>query len=230
MLHIHDLHTYYGKSYVLQGVTLKVEEGSLAALMGRNGMGKSTLIRSIIGFSPASRGQIVFKGMEISRWPPYQIVRAGIGLVPQGRRIFPSLTVKENLIIAAQDAQTDWNLEKILALFPALGKRITHRGNELSGGELQMLAIGRALIGNPELLLLDEPLEGLSPLLAQEIVLILSQLKGPGFSILLVTPQLSVAERLADRVYIMSKGQIVYESSAKELSQNREIQSRHLGV
>lgn len=230
MLEVRDIHTYYGKSYVLQGVSLKVEEGSVVVLMGRNGMGKTTLVRSIVGFTPPSRGQIIFKGMDITHLRSYRIIRAGIGLIPQGRRIFPSLDVKENLKVAARIKGGGWDMEGVLSLFSVLRDRATHKGNELSGGELQMLSTGRALIGNPELLLLDEPTEGLAPVLVREVVRVLEQLKGEGLSMLLVTPVLSLVRKLADYVYIMSKGTIVYESSPEELWQNKKIQSEYLGM
>jgi len=230
MLDIRDIHTYYSKSYVLQGVTLKVDEGSVVALMGRNGMGKTTLIRSIMSFTPASRGQIIFKGIDITHLRPYQIVRAGITLVPQGRRVFPSLTVKQNLTIATRIKSGGWDMEKVSSLFPALQARAAHKGDELSGGELQMVATARGLIGNPELLLLDEPLEGLAPLLAEEIIGALERLKSEGLSIFLVAPQLSLVQRLADYVYVMHKGTIVYESTPEELRKNTKIQSQYLGM
>lgn len=163
MFEVKDIHTYYGLSYVLQGVSLRVEKGSSVAVLGRNGVGKTTLIRSIIGFTPPARGSIIFKDTEISRLPPYQIVKAGIGLVPQGRRIFSSLTAKENLTVAARVREGDWDIEKVFSLFPRLKERANQIAGKFSGGEQQMLTIGRALVGNPDLLLLDEPLEGLAP-------------------------------------------------------------------
>ena len=230
MLEVKDIHTYYGKSYVLQGVSLSVPEGLVVAVMGRNGMGKTTLIRSIMGLSPASRGQITFKGIDITHLPTYKIVRSGIALAPQGRFIFPSLTVRENLQVAAKPQSGGWDMDKVLALFPPLRERLEHRGNELSGGEQQMLASSRALVSNPSLLLLDEPSEGVAPVLVHEFTQVLQKLKDTGLSILLVEPNLSVVRKLADYVYVMSKGTIVYHSTAEQLCQDKQCQSQYLGI
>ena len=234
MLEVQDIHTYYGDSYILQGASLKVENGSVAALLGRNGVGKTTLTRSIIGFTPPRRGKILFNGTDITDKPAYEIARMGIGLIPQGRRIFPSLSVKENLEIAGRlrdkgSAQA-WTLEKLFTLFPPLKERIQHRGNKLSGGEQQMLASGRALMGNPECLLMDEPTEGLAPLIVREMGRLIEQIKELGLSILLIEQNLAFALKHADYIYIMSKGRIVYQSSPQELWENSEIKSRYLGV
>jgi len=234
MLEVQDIHTYYGDSYILQGASLKVENGSVAALLGRNGVGKTTLTRSIIGFTPPRRGKILFNGTDITDKPAYEIARMGIGLIPQGRRIFPSLSVKENLEIAGRlrdkgSAQA-WTLEKLFTLFPPLKERIRHRGNKLSGGEQQMLASGRALMGNPECLLMDEPTEGLAPLIVREMGRLIEQIKELGLSILLIEQNLAFALKHADYIYIMSKGRIVYQSSPQELWENSEIKSRYLGV
>ena len=213
MLELKDIHTYYGDSYILQGVSLKVNEGSVVALLGRNGMGKTTTIRSIIGFNPPRRGVINFKDKNIAGLPPYAIAQMGIGLVPQGRDIFPSLSVKENLTMAARgnDKANNWTLDKVYALFPILKTRSANRGNMLSGGEQQMLTIARALMTNPSLLMLDEPSEGLAPIIVKEVGHIINQIKKSGLSILIVEQNLSLALNLADYVYILSKGQIVYE-------------------
>ena len=234
MLEVQDIHTYYGDSYILQGASLKVDNGSVAALLGRNGVGKTTLTRSIIGFTPPRRGKILFNGTDITDKPAYEIARMGIGLIPQGRRIFPSLSVKENLEIAGRlrdkgSAQA-WTLEKLFTLFPPLKERIRHRGNKLSGGEQQMLASGRALMGNPECLLMDEPTEGLAPLIVREMGRLIEQIKELGLSILLIEQNLAFALKHADYIYIMSKGRIVYQSSPQELWENSEIKSRYLGV
>lgn len=234
MLEVQDIHTYYGDSYILQGASLKVENGSVAALLGRNGVGKTTLTRSIIGFTPPRRGKILFNGTDITDKPAYEIARMGIGLIPQGRRIFPSLSVKENLEIAGRlrdkgSAQA-WTLEKLFTLFPPLKERIRHRGNKLSGGEQQMLASGRALMGNPECLLMDEPTEGLAPLIVREMGRLIEQIKELDLSILLIEQNLAFALKHADYIYIMSKGRIVYQSSPQELWENSEIKSRYLGV
>ena len=231
MLKIIDIHTYYGDSYVLQGISLEVVKETVVALLGRNGVGKTTLIRSIVGFTPARRGQILFKERDITHVAPFKIVRLQIGLVPQGRRIFPSLTVKENLAIAARgsDAQP-WNFEKIYALFPRLEERRSQRANTLSGGEQQMLAIARALISNPLFLLMDEPTEGLAPVLVREVGDVILRLKEGGLSIFLVEQNLSFARKFADYTHVMSKGKIVYSSTPAELWENREVKERYLGV
>ena len=232
MLELVDVHTYYGESYVLQGISLKIGEGSVVALLGRNGMGKTTTIRSIIGFTPPRRGVIRFKGRDIAGLQPYKIARMGIGLVPQGRHIFPSLSVKENLTMSARDTGKPgaWSLDRVYSLFPILKERANCKGTLLSGGEQQMLTIGRALMTNPDLLLMDEPSEGLAPIIVREVGHIISQLKESGFSILLVEQNLPLAMRVADYVYIVSKGVIVYESTPEELKGNEEAKTKHLGV
>lgn len=230
MLDVKEIHTYYGKSYVLQGVSLNVKKGSTVAIMGRNGMGKTTLIRSIMGMAPPAQGQIIFKGIDITHLPTYKIAQAGIGFVPQGRFIFASLNVNENLQVATRNKVDGWNLEKVLFLFPALQGRLNHQGDKLSGGEQQMVACGRALVGNPDLLLLDEPSEGLAPLLVKEVTQVLRQLKASGLAILLVEPNLNVVKKVADYVYVMSKGTIVYETTPEQLLQNTEVKSQYLGM
>lgn len=232
MLELVDLHTYYGESYVLQGLSLSVGEGSVVALLGRNGMGKTTTIRSIIGFSPPRRGTIHFKGREITGVKSYRIAQLGIGLVPQGRQIFPSLSVQENLTVSARASKkaSSWDLQAVYSLFPVLRNRAKNKGNQLSGGEQQMLAIGRALMTNPDLLLMDEPSEGLAPVIVKELTRIITQLKDRGFSILLVEQNLSMALELADYVYVIDRGQIVYEALPEEFRSNAEIQAKYLGV
>jgi branched-chain amino acid transport system ATP-binding protein len=231
MLKIVDIHTYYGDSYILQGISLEVAKGTVVALLGRNGVGKTTLIRSIVGFTPARRGQILFNDRDITHMAAYKIVRMQIGLVPQGRRIFPSLTVTENLAIASRGTGVrSWNLEKIFTLFPRLKERVNNRGNQLSGGEQQMLAIARALISNPVFLLMDEPTEGLAPVLIREVGDVILRLKKEGLSIFLVEQNLSFARKFADYTHVMSKGKIVYSSTPAELWENREIKERYLGV
>jgi branched-chain amino acid transport system ATP-binding protein len=231
MLKIIDIHTYYGDSYVLQGISLKVAKGTVVALLGRNGVGKTTLVRSIVGFTPARRGQILFNGKDITRTPSYKIVRLHIGLVPQGRRIFPSLTVKENLEIASRRSGAQaWDFERIFGLFPHLKERQHHRGNELSGGEQQMLAIARALISNPLFLLMDEPTEGLAPVLVREVGEVVRRVKEEGLSIFLVEQNLSFAIRIADETHVMSKGKIVHSSTPAELWENQEVKEHYLGV
>ncbi|HXZ44101.1 MAG TPA: ABC transporter ATP-binding protein [archaeon] len=231
MLTAEKLHTYYGESHVLQGVSLVVGQGQVVALLGRNGVGKTTLIRSLIGFTPARQGRVVFKGTDITHLPPFRAVAMGMGLVPQGRRIFPSLSVAENLRVAAKGNGKDgWNLERVYALFPRLRERASHPGNKLSGGEQQMLAIGRALMTNPDLLLMDEPTEGLAPLLVQEVGKAIGELKRNGLSILLVEQSLPFALRVADHAHVLSRGCIVHSSSPAELFANEDVKSRFLGL
>ncbi len=232
MLKLVDIHTYYGESYVLQGVSLEVKEGSVVGLLGRNGMGKTTTIRSIMSFTPPRRGAIYFKGENIAGMQPHRIAQMGIGLIPQGRRIFPSLSVEENLIMAARggDKIGAWTLDRMYSLFPILKERARYKGNLLSGGEQQMLTIGRALMTNPELLLMDEPSEGLAPIIVQQVGRIISQLKESGLSILLVEQNLPMVVGLADYVYIISKGALVYQSTVEELRDNEEVKAKYLGV
>jgi branched-chain amino acid transport system ATP-binding protein len=231
LLQIEDVHTYYGKSHILQGISLEVEAGRVVALLGRNGVGKTTLIRSIFGLTPPHEGMIRFKGRSIVGLPPHRISRTGIRLIPQGRRIFPSLTVDENLRVALRSREgTGWTIERVLATFPRLRERIRTRAGKLSGGEQQMLACGRALVGNPELLLMDEPTEGLAPLMVAELGRVIEQLKEEGLSIFLVEQNLPFALELSDHVYVMSKGRIVYDASPEELSNNAEVKARYLGV
>ena len=232
MLELGDIHTYYGESYVLQGISLEVKEGSVVALLGRNGMGKTTTIRSIMGFTPPRRGTVRFKGKDITSLQPYQIAQMGIGLVPQGRFPFPSLSVEENLTMAARTRgkAEAWSLDSVYALFPILKERAKHKGNLLSGGEQQMLTIARALMTNPDLLLMDEPSEGLAPLIVREVGRIIGQLKQSGFSILLVEQNLPMALGAADYVYLISKGEIVYQSTPEELKGNEEAKAKYLGV
>ncbi len=231
MLKILDIHTYYGDSYVLQGISLQVAKGKVVGILGRNGMGKTTLIRSIVGFNPPRQGQILFKERDITQSPSYRIARMSIGLVPQGRRIFPSLSVLENLKVGARGKGADtWNLEKIFAFFPPLQARVHHKGNELSGGEQQMLAIARALMTNPELLLMDEPTEGLAPLLVRTIGEAILQLKEGGLSTLLVEQNLPFAIKVSDVTHVLSKGTIVYSSTPKELWENEQVKAQYLGI
>jgi len=230
MLEITDVHTYYGDSYVLQGVSLAVGRGEVIGVLGRNGMGKTTLIRSIVGFTPPRRGRIVFKDREITRWPSNRIVGLGLGLVPQGRRVFPSLTVAENLAVGVRANGGPWTVERAMQLFPRLRERAENRAGKLSGGEQQMLAIARALMSNPELLLMDEPTEGLAPLLVREVGRVIESLKREGLSILLVEQNLPLALRLADRVHVLSRGRIVHSSTPDELWRNDTVKSRYLGV
>jgi branched-chain amino acid transport system ATP-binding protein len=232
ILRVEEIHTYYGQSHILQGVTLSLKERAIVAVLGRNGVGKTTLVRSLIGFNIPREGKIYFKGKEITRLEPYGRVDAGIALVPQGRRIFGSLTVEENLLSSAKRREKEkvWDQNGVFSLFPQLRERKKVRASHLSGGEQQMLAIGRALVSNPDLLLLDEPTEGLSPSVILELVRILSQLAKEGQSILLVEQNLQFALNIADYLFILSRGRIVYESTPSDLSRRPEVQVAYLGV
>jgi branched-chain amino acid transport system ATP-binding protein len=228
VLQLDDVHTYYGASHVLQGISLTVHAGEIVSLLGRNGAGKTTTIRSVMGYVPPRRGRITLDGASLQSAPPHRIARLGIGLVPQGREIFPTLTVRENLEIAHRGHA--WNLERVFALFPRLRALQERRGAHLSGGEQQMVAIARALMTNPRVLLLDEPSEGLAPLIVAEVARVLQTLRGQDSAILLVEQNLGLALKVADRVYIMSKGRIVHACTTVELAANRQVQRELLGV
>ena len=228
MLEVDGIHTYYGESHVLRGVSLRVAPGEAVALLGRNGAGKTTALRSIVGFTPPRAGRVVFEGQAIERWPAFRIARRGLALVPQGRRIFAPLSVRENLLLGAR--AEGWTLERVFALFPRLRERQTQLGGTLSGGEQQMLAIARALLTNGRLLLLDEPSEGLAPLIVREIGTILTTLKAERLSLLLVEQNYHLALRVADRVYVMNKGQIVYQGTPAGLEADERVKRRYLGV
>lgn len=232
MLELADVHTFYGESHVLHGVSLEVGEGSVVALLGRNGMGKTTTICSIIGLTPPRRGTIRFRGKDITGLQPHQIAQMGLGLVPQGRCIFPSLSVKENLTMAARSGEKGevWTLDRVYNLFPILKERVNYMGDLLSGGEQQMLSIGRALMTNPTLLLMDEPSEGLAPLIIREVGNIIKQLQQSGLSVLLVEQNFHLALGVADYIYVISKGEVVYQSTPEELRNNEEVKEKHLGV
>jgi branched-chain amino acid transport system ATP-binding protein len=232
MLDVENVHTYYGDSYVLQGVSLSVGRGQVVGILGRNGMGKTTLIRSIVGFTPPRQGRIRFRDHDVTGWPSNRVVALGLGLVPQGRRVFPSLTVRENLAVAARERGDGgrWTIERVMALFPRLRERAQSRAGKLSGGEQQMLAIARALMTNPELLLMDEPTEGLAPLLVREVGRVIEDLKRSGLSILLVEQNLPLALRLSDHVHVLSRGRIVHSGAPDLLWANEEIKTRYLGI
>lgn len=231
MLEVNGIHTYYGHSYILQGVSLLVQPGQVVCLLGRNGAGKTTTLRSIIGFTQPRAGSISFKDCDITRVPSHRIARMGIGLVPQGRRIFPDLTVRENLLLAARKLTGNaWNLDAVYAQMPRLREREHNMGDQLSGGEQQMVAIGRALMSNPDLLLMDEPTEGLAPLIVREISRLLVELKNRKQAILLVEQSLPLALELADRVYVMSKGRIVFEGTSQNLFDNEQVKKEYLGL
>jgi len=232
VLVVEDIHTYYGESYVLQGLSLKVASSSVVSIVGRNGMGKTTAMRSVMGFTPARRGRITVRGEDIMGLTAFQIARKGLALVPQGRRIFPSLTVWENLAIAKRqrNKQGVWDTKRVLSLFPVLEKRLENRGNQLSGGEQQMLAIARALISNPDLILMDEPSEGLAPLVIQEVGVVIKQLRQEGASILLAEQNLPLALDVADYMYVINKGAMVFEGTPAELQARPEIEREYLAV
>ncbi len=242
LLTVSDIHTYYGDSYVLQGLSLSLTNGRIAAILGRNGMGKTTLVRSVAGLTPPRSGDIVFRGRSLRGLPPYAIAQQGIAIVPQGRRIFKSLSVRENLLLptsalargysreANPQGGKRWNFEAVLKEFPQLAERIDNPGGALSGGEQQMLAIGRALMSNPELILMDEPSEGLSPRLVLQVQEIMQRLRSLGQAILLVEQNLQLALSAADDVYVLSAGQFVFQGTAAALANEPLVLDQHLGV
>jgi len=237
LLEVHDLNTYYGTSHVLQGISLNVARGEIVALLGRNGMGKSTTLKSIMGLVKPKSGSVIFQEKDITGYPPYKVARVGIGYVPEDRRIFPNLSVLDNLFlgikggkIADPDNPNMWTTERIFHHFIMLKARARQQGRFLSGGEQQMLTIGRSLMGNPTLLLVDEPTEGLSPLLVKEVGDILEQINKAGVSILLVEHNIKVAMSLADRVYLMGKAHIGFVGSTEELKANPQVREKYLEV
>jgi branched-chain amino acid transport system ATP-binding protein len=233
LLAVDKIETRYGLSQVLFGVTLAIEPGEMVTLMGRNGMGKTTTVRSIMGLTPAMSGSIRFGGAEIASWPSFRVAQRGIGLVPEGRQVFPNLTTRENLVATAANrtgAPDPWTLDKVCGLFPRLGERLGQMANLLSGGEQQMLAIGRALMTNPRLLILDEATEGLAPLIREEIWNCLTELKRAGQSILLIDKNVEALTRIADRHYIIERGRVVWSGSSVELAAAPEVQHQYLGI
>lgn len=233
MLVVDHIETYYAGGQALFGVSLEVREGEVVTLLGRNGMGKSTTVRSIMGLTPARTGKITFDGRVIHRLPSYVIARLGIGLVPEGRQIFPNLTVYENIMATAANRLGDkepYTLEGVLAIFPRLADRLNHYGNQLSGGEQQMLAVVRALMTNPKLLIMDEATEGLAPLVRKEIWRGLALIKNYGQSILIIDKNLDALMRIADRHYIMEKGRVVWSGITAEIAGNDQLKARYLGV
>jgi len=237
LLEARDLNTYYGMSHVLQGISLKVDQGELVALLGRNGMGKSTTLKSIMGLVKPKSGSVVFQGKDITGYPPFKVARAGIGYVPEERRIFPNLSVLDNLEIgikggriANPDDPNVWTVERIFTHFIKLKERARQQGRFLSGGEQQMLTIGRSLMGNPALLLVDEPTEGLAPLLVKEVRNILEEINKAGVSILLVEHNIKVALSLAKRVYLMGKAHIGFAGTIEELNAHPETRAKYLEV
>jgi branched-chain amino acid transport system ATP-binding protein len=227
-LEVRGLHAYYGASHVLQGVDLDVGEGEAVALLGRNGAGKTTTISAIVGFVRARGGRVRLGERDLTGRDPHVVARAGVALVPQGRRVFGDLTVGENLTLTARRGR--WSLERVLDLFPSLRKRLANRGDELSGGEQQMLAIGRALMRDPDVMLLDEPSEGLAPKMVEQVREALSQLRDSGLALLLVEQNIALATAVASRVYVMNKGAIVFRGTPAELASQRDVEARYLGI
>lgn len=229
MLAVRDIETFYGASQVLFGVSLEVAAGEVVTLMGRNGMGKTTTVRSIMGLTPPRRGSVLFDGVEVAGRSAYKIARAGIGLVPEGRQIFPNLTVRENMVATAA-GKSPWDYRSVCEMFPRLAERAGNMGDTLSGGEQQMLAIARALMTNPKLLILDEATEGLAPLIRQEIWDALERLKQSGQAILVIDKDIAALARIADRHYILEKGRVVWSGGSAELTADPELVHRYLGV
>jgi branched-chain amino acid transport system ATP-binding protein len=232
MIEVSDLHTYRGPNYVLQGVNLRIEDGACTVLLGRNGMGKTTLVHTIMGMLRPRSGRITLGDEELVGKQPFQIARRGIALIPQGRRIFPSLTVEENLALGARSKAGDdaWTTERVYGLFGNLAERKRHRGGQLSGGEQQMLAVGRALLANPSLLLMDEPSEGLAPVIIDRVGEILADLRRSGLSIFLVEQNYGLATALADTIYILSNGRVVWQGTPGELEDSASVRETYLGV
>ena len=228
-----SLHTYYGASHILHGVDFVIRSGESVGLMGRNGMGKSTLLKTMLGLVRPRSGSVSVKGRDVTSAPPHRIARAGIAYVPEGRGIFPNLSVRENLTMAARagtDGRRDWTFERVVESFPRLAERMTHSGAQLSGGEQQMLTIGRALLTNPDLLILDEATEGLAPLIAREIMRIVGTIKASGIATVIVDKNFRAVNAITDRNVILVKGEVVYSGAADELRARPEVHLRYLGV
>jgi branched-chain amino acid transport system ATP-binding protein len=231
MLEVKEIHTYYGTSHILFGISFNVKEGEAVCLLGRNGAGKTTTFRSIIGLTPPKAGSIKFRDKEIIGKPPYRIAKMGIGFVPDTRRIFPDLTVRQNILVARREKEKAvWNLETIYALFPKLRELDTHMGTQLSGGEQQMLTVARTLMTNPDLLLLDEPGEGLAPLVIQAMKEQLGEIKKLGITMLICEHNVGLATALSDRGYVIDKGTIRYQGTIEELQKNEEVRKKYLMV
>jgi branched-chain amino acid transport system ATP-binding protein len=222
ILEVRDLHTFYGKSHILRGVSLTVGKGELVALLGLNGAGKTTTMRSILGLTRAHSGSIKLNGQEILGWPAYRVSRLGVGYVPEGRRMFGALTTYENLQLAENERKGEWSIQRVLEHLPKLAELRRRKAGRLSGGEQEMLAIGRSLVSNPALMLVDEPSQGLAPLIVEEVYRILEEMKAHGVSILLVEQNALLALKIADRAYVMDDGRIVYEGDAEQLSRDRD--------
>jgi branched-chain amino acid transport system ATP-binding protein len=233
MLKVEGIETFYGSSQALFGVSLQISDGEVVTLLGRNGMGKRTTVKSIMGITPVSSGRMTFNNIDLRRLPSYAIARLGIGLVPEGRQIFPNLTVRENILVAAANRggrKEPYTFEEVLEIFPRLAERLNHYGNQLSGGEQQMLAVIRALMTNPKLMILDEATEGLAPLVRKEIWYGLGVLKERGQAILVIDKNLDALMKLADRHYIMEKGQVVWSGETAAIVGNEKLKARYLGV
>lgn len=234
LLQVKEIHTYYEESHILYGVFLNIDKGQIVGLLGRNGVGKSTTLKSIIGLVKPREGEILFKGINIVGLPTHQIARLGIGYVPEDRRIFPSLTLRENLLIGIKPGQKKindgWTIEKVYNYFPALEKRDKQKGGYLSGGEQQMLTIARTLMGNPDLILIDEPTEGLAPKIVETVEEIMQAIHQEGIPLLLVEQNMHVVLRLAQSIYVMSKGKIVFYGSPDDLKANQEVREKYLEV
>lgn len=230
ILYIDDIHTYYGVRHILQGVTLDVGQGEVVSLIGRNGAGKSTMLRSVMGLKTPKSGRVIYLGSEITRLPPHKIAHLGIGLVPQGGGIFPDISVFDNILFSPVRRPGQWTLDRIFALFPRLEERRHNRGRNLSGGEQKMLAMARALMMNPRLLLMDEPSEGLAPLFVQEVGRIVAEISKQGVSVLLVEQNLSLAMSAGHRCYVFNKGRAVYNAPPAVLRANKEVMHQYLGV
>jgi branched-chain amino acid transport system ATP-binding protein len=232
VIEVTDIHVYYGDSYILQGVSLHIKGGEIVCLLGRNGAGKTTTMKSIMGYNPPAKGNISFDGQDVTEQPVYEKVRRGIGYVPEDRRIFPNLTVVENLEVAqlpARSERTVWNVERVFSTFPILVKLRNHKGAELSGGEQQILALARALMGNPRILLLDEPCEGLAPIIVENLAEIINLLKAE-IPILITEQNAHFALNISDRGYVIDKGRVRYEGTATDLVKNKDVQQRYLAV
>ena len=230
MLELHDVHAYYGDSHVLHGVSMGVDKGEIVSLLGRNGAGKTTTVLTIMGYLAPTPGRVIHNGHDLKGVPPYAIAKKGFGFVPQERGIFPSLTVEENLTVAARKGHGRWSLVDAYKLFPRLEERKANLGFQLSGGEQQMLSIARALMLNPEVILLDEPSEGLAPIIVEEIVAVLRRFRGEGLAVLLVEQNLRVALDLCDRHYVMSKGQVCFTGTSAQLEGDEKVLSEYLSV
>jgi branched-chain amino acid transport system ATP-binding protein len=228
-LRVEDLHAYYGHAHVLQGVSLEIAAGRIAAVLGRNGVGKTTTLRAILGLTPARCGRVLLGDRDVVGWPPHRIVRLGIGYVPEGRVILPDLTVAENIVVAQRATLPQWPIERLFTLFPALAERRRSKGSQLSGGEQQMLALARALATDPKVMLLDEPSQGLAPLIVEELTRLIARLRQEGVSMLVVEQNLKLAEAVADVVYVMVKGRVVYDAPLERFRAEREhVKAKYL--